>query len=86
MEFVCPIRSRAKGELLHVSLVRGIKQGGFQMLGMKSHEMNACPRPSGSWNQAGGTSSILYKVARNECLSSSIPFLKSSGREFVHPV
>ena len=62
MEFVRPLRSHAKGELVHVRLIRGIKQAGLQMSGMKSRGMKACPRLSGSWNQAGGTSSVQYEV------------------------
>ena len=48
--------------------------------------MKAYPRPSGSWNQARGTSSIQYEVARNEGLSSSIRYEESSKQDFIRPV
>ena len=49
----------------------------------KSRETNACPRPSGTWNQAGGTSSIRYEVARKEGLSSSVRYVESSRWDYV---
>ena len=60
-----------QGELLHVCLLRGIKHAGLRPSGIKLCETKACPRPSGTRNHAGGTSSIAYEVAQNEGLSTS---------------
>ena len=51
---------------------------------MKSREMRACPRPFGTRNQVGGTSSVLYEVVRKESLSSSIWYKESSTQDIVH--
>ena len=42
-EFVRPVRSRTKGELVFVRLVRRIKQVGLRPSGTKSRETKACP-------------------------------------------
>ena len=57
-DFVRPVRSRVKGELVLDRLVRGIKQVGLLPSGTKSCERKACLRPSGTRNQKGGTSSV----------------------------
>ena len=49
----------------------------------RSRERRASPRPSGMRNQASGTSSVQYEVARKERLSASIWYEVSSGRDFV---
>ena len=53
---------------------------------IQSHERRACPRPFGTRNQAGRTSSIRYKVAQKEDFFSSIRYEESSWWDFVRPV
>ena len=52
-----PVRSRENGVLVLVHLVHGIKQVGHHPSGTKSRQRGACPRPSGTMNQVGVTSS-----------------------------
>ena len=66
-EFVCPVRSCVKGELVLVRTVRGIKLAGLRLSGTKVCMWKAHSLPSGMRNQAGGTSSASYEVARLEC-------------------
>ena len=63
-DFVRPIRSRVKGELVLVRSVRGIKQAGLRLSDTMSREKRACPRPSSTRNQARWTSSVRYEVTR----------------------
>ena len=53
---------------------------------IRSHARGASPRPSVMRNQACRTLSIRYEVARNESLSSFVPYQESRGRVFVHLV
>ena len=62
--------------------VREIKQAGCRPSGMKSRETKACPRLSGTRNNAGGTSSVRYEVAQNVGLSSSIRSKESRKQDF----
>ena len=50
---------------------------------MKSSESRTCPCLSGTWNQVGRTSSVLYEVPRNESLSLSVGYQESCERHFV---
>ena len=72
--------------LLLVRPVRGIKYAGLRLSRPKSCERKACTRPSGTRNQVGGTSSIQYKDARKENLSSFVQYKESIRLEFVCPV
>ena len=62
-EFVCPIRSSVKGELVLVRPDRGIEHAGLRPSSMKTCERWACPHPSGTRNQVGGTLSVRYEDA-----------------------
>ena len=42
-DFVCPVRSRSKGQLVLIHLVRGIMQAGLCTSGTKLREWRACP-------------------------------------------
>ena len=86
LDFVRLVRSRAKGEHVLVRLVRGIKHVGHRPSSTKSHERRACPHLSGTRNQASGTTSIRYKVARKEGLYSSVQYEDSSKQDYVLPV
>ena len=46
----------------------------------------ACPRPSSTWNQVGGTISVRYKVARKEGFYSSVWYEDSCKEDYVLPV
>ena len=76
-DYICLLQSRSNGGLVLVHLVRGFKQAGLRPSGMKSCESIACPHPSGARNQAGGTSSVRYEVARKESLS---PFVRCANQ------
>ena len=80
------VRSHAKGGLVLVRPVRGTKQAGLRPSGTKSRETKACPRPSSTRNQAGGTSPDRYEVMQSEGLSSSVRYEKLSKRDFVRLV
>ena len=67
-------------------LYEGIKHAGLRLSRMKSRERSAYPRPSGTRNQVGRTSSIRYKDVRKENLSSSVRYEETSRRDFVSPV
>ena len=64
--FVCLVRSRTNGDLVLVLLVRGIKHAGIRTSGTKSHNWRAYPIPSGTKNQAAGTSSVM-SLERRVC-------------------
>ena len=85
-EFIRPVRSCTIGGLVIVCLVRGINLARLRLSGTKSRERRACPRLSCTMNQAGGTSSIWFKFARKEGLTSSVQYKESSTRDFVRPV
>ena len=59
---------------------------GLRLASMKSRERSTCPRPSGTRNQVGGTSSICYEDTRKENLSSSVWNEESNTRDFVRQV
>ena len=59
---------------------------GIHSFGTKSRKRRACPRLSNTRNQASGTSYVRYDVTRKESLSSSIRYVESSRRDFVHLV
>ena len=82
-EIVRPVRCHAKGELVLIRTVRGMKQVGLRLSVMKSHERKACRGPSDMRNQTGGTSSFQYVVARNEGLSSSVRYKESKKHDFA---
>ena len=85
-DFVCLLRSRSKGGLVLVRLVRGIKQVGLRPFGTKLCEWRACPCSSGTRIQSGKTSSVRYEVTRKESLSYSDGCEESSRQDFVCPV
>ena len=91
-EFVRLVGSRAKGELVLVRLVLGIKLAGHRLSGTKLSETKASPHPFGTRNQVGGTSSIRYDVARKEGFSSNQmdeekpSFRAKGGLVLVRPV
>ena len=72
-----------KGGLVLVRQVRGIKPAGLRPSDTKSRKWRAGPRPSGTRNQVGGTSSVRFKVARKEGLSSTVRYEESSWLDFV---
>ena len=76
--FVRPVRSRAKGDLVHDRRVRGIKQAGYHQSGTKLGERWACPRPSCRRNQVGRTSSIRYEVKQKVGFFSTVRYEESS--------
>ena len=53
---------------------------------MKSCERKACSHPSGTRNQASGTSPVQYEVTRKKSSSSSVRYEESSRQDFVHLV
>ena len=71
-DFIRLVRCHVKVGLVLVYPVRGIKQAGLRPFSTKSHEGRARPRPFGTLNQAGGTSSVRYEVARKESMSSFV--------------
>ena len=83
-DFVRPVQSHTKGKFVLFHPVRGIKQ--VELRPVRSHTRGASPRPSITRNQACGTSSARYEVARNESLSSSVWYQESHGRDFVRLV
>ena len=84
-DFVCPKRSRRRGKLVLIHSVRGIKQVGLHLSGMKSRERRTCPHLFGTRNHVTGTSSVQYEVAHKENLSSFIRYEESSRWDFVRP-
>ena len=54
------------------------KQAGLRPSSTKLRETKVCPRPSGTRNQVGGTSSFRYELERNKGLSSPIWYEESS--------
>ena len=75
-DFVHSLRSCTKGGLVLICLVRAIKQAGLRPSCTKSQKMRACPRPFGTRNQVGRTSSVRYEVKRKDSLSSSVRYLE----------
>ena len=61
-DFVRPVRSHVNRDLDHVCPLRGIKQAGLRQSATKSSGRKACPLPSHTRNQAGGTLSVWYEV------------------------
>ena len=84
LDFVGTVRSHAKGGLALIRLLRGIKQAALHLSGTKPRERRASQHPSGTMNQAGGTSSIRYEVVRKESLSSSVRYEEYCRQDFVH--
>ena len=83
LDFVGPLRSHANGGFGLIRPVQGIKYVGLHLIGSKSCEWRACPRPCSTWKQAGWISSVRYEVAGNEDLSSSIRYEESSRLHYV---
>ena len=61
----------------------GNKHAGLRSSRMKSRERSASPRPSGTMNQAGRTSSVRYEGVRMESTSSFVRYEESSRQNFV---
>ena len=57
-DFVRLVQSCAKGKLVLVYPVRGIKREALHSSGTKCHDTRASPCPSGTKNEASGTSSV----------------------------
>ena len=51
-----------------------------------SRERGACPRPFGTWNVVGGTSSVRYEDTRKDNLCSSVWYEESSRLDYVRQV
>ena len=61
-DFVRPVRSHMKGELVLIHPLRGIKQAGLRPSYTKSRKRRACPRSSSTRIQLCGTSSVRYEA------------------------
>ena len=61
----------------------GIKHTGLHLSSIKSRERSASPRPLGTRNQAGGTSSVQYESVQMESTSSFVRYKESSRWDFV---
>ena len=83
-EFVCPVRSHAKGDLVLVRLVQGIMQAGLRLSGTKSCEMKACPRPCDGITHARLRLASIKSCERSSSLRPSSMRNQVSGTSSVH--
>ena len=84
-DFVRPVLSRTKRELDFVRWVPVIMREGLRPSVTKSRERTASPRPAGTTNQAGKTTSLSTKSHR-ESLSTFVRYEESLRWDFIRPV
>ena len=82
-DFVCLEQSRGKGKHVLVRQARRNKQEGLRLPRVKSRERQTCPHPTGTRNQASGTSSARSEVARKANLFPSTQHEEASERNFI---